>query len=119
MGAKEFIDDIKEMIKTKDMKKVNEKYLHPAWEMSKELSIKTKDFVVENTPKVIAASKVAAEKSKELLEKLSKKYAKNDPGDQGKQGSQGNQTNQSFQSTKDQGYKKEDDFNKKDDEQNK
>lgn len=80
MGVKEFIDDVKEMIKTKDMTKVNEKYVHPAWEMTKEVSVKMKDLVVENTPKVIAATKSTVEKAKEIVRDAAKKAEKKSEG---------------------------------------
>lgn len=77
----EFVDDIKEMVKTKDMTKVNEKYVKPvnekyvkpAYEVSKQAAIQGWNFIEENTPKVIAAGKEAWAKTSDMIQKMKDK----------------------------------------------
>lgn len=73
----EFLQDMKEMIKTKDMNKVSKKYLKPALETAKQVCEKTCDFVEENTPKMIDATKEVCNKTTKIINKMKETSLKN------------------------------------------
>lgn len=73
--SNEFVEDMREMVKTKDMTKVNEKYVKPAYEVSKKAAIQGWNFIEENTPKVIAAGKDAWAKTSDMIQKMKEKQA--------------------------------------------
>jgi hypothetical protein len=76
MGAKEFVDDFKEMLKTKDMTKFNQKYTKPAMEQVKKGAIVAKDAAVKYTPVVVDAAKKGCNKAYAVYqEQMAKKKA--------------------------------------------
>lgn len=77
MGMKEFIADFKEMVKTKDISKVNERYLKPAYKKSKEAAIVTKDLIVKYTPIVVDAGKKGWDRAYDVIQKKTQKNAAN------------------------------------------
>lgn len=79
MSMHEFISDIKDMVKTKNTDVVSQKYIQPRLEACKNVTLKTRDFIVENTPKVIAAGKEGIHKIQKEVSKLSKKNGKEPP----------------------------------------
>lgn len=70
MSIKEFIQDIKDMAKRKDITVVKEKYLKPAYNASKRAVETGWHFVVVNTPKAIDAGKDALAKGKDAIDKM-------------------------------------------------
>lgn len=88
----EFMDDLKEMMKTKDFSKVNEKYVKPinenfvkpAYEVSKKAAIQGWDFLKENTPKAIAFGKETWSKTNDMIQKMSKQGDKKTKSDSDK-----------------------------------
>lgn len=73
MSMKDFIADFKEMVKTKDMTKVNQKYLKPAFEKTQEAAVIAKDFVVKYTPVAVEAAKKGWDKAYEVVQKRTQK----------------------------------------------
>jgi hypothetical protein len=80
MKVHKLISDIKERINIKNMGMVNQKYIQPGWSLCKAATLKTCDFFSENTPKIIAVSKVGIHKIQAGIAKLSKKKDKGDKG---------------------------------------
>jgi len=66
----EFIQDMKDAFKKKDVSVAKEKYVKPAYEASKNAANATWNYIVETTPIVIAAGKEAFAKGKDEFNKM-------------------------------------------------
>lgn len=78
MTMKEFIDDFKAMLKTKNTDVFNQKYVQPTLEKSKEVAANTQEVVAKYTPIVVDAAKAGWDKANTVFQQKVKKTNEED-----------------------------------------